>query len=72
MQKMNLPHGKVDTTRIFVCVDKYKLFPVQSMIDTLKDRPERDRTAACKEDTYNLGLTLLRASNLGDPRPTVA
>ncbi len=68
---MNLPHGQIDPKHIFTVIDKYKLFPVQSIIHTLRDRPNRDRTPACKNDSYQLGVTLLRASNLGDPRPTI-
>jgi len=34
----------VDATRIFLSVDRYKLNPVQSMVDSLKENPNRDKS----------------------------
>ena len=52
MQKRGLAHTQINTKRIFCVIDKYKLFPVNAMINSLRDRPNRDRSQAYKEDAY--------------------
>ena len=44
LQEKNISYNMVDATRILLSVDRYKLNPIQSMIDSLKENPKRDKT----------------------------
>ncbi len=71
LQEKNISYNMVDATRILLSVDRYKLNPIQSMIDSLKENPKRDKTRQFKADTYNLGITLLYASKCGNPHSII-
>jgi len=40
---MNISHGRIDPKRVFCVIDKYKLFPISSMIDSLKENPNKNK-----------------------------
>ena len=44
LQEKNISYNMVDATRILLSVDHYKLNPIQSMIDSLKENPKRDKS----------------------------
>ena len=42
--ELNVSHYIKDPSRVYVSVDNYKLYPTDSIISSLKERPGKDKT----------------------------